>query len=187
MFSMTILAQANIEIWGMSTVNLTEYNEPRYNLYEPYHELDNLTPEQRIVIEALISEPVQYTEDAVVQYNSYNARSNTQDVTFRTTWQRGSFLSWVHHHFEWTVRIVNGGFGGRSIRSSQAWQTSGFTFPNIARATGVHRHNTSPQLHTYRATWMAGAGTPTPWGDIMVYEINDVDIIHLNNNGHSFR
>lgn len=86
-----------------------------------------------------------------------NAKSAT------ATYYRGSALMWTRDNVDFNYK-------NNRITSSSGYQENGWIFPNIARNKGISRTTKSSTKHTYRATNIIGAGIPTPWGDVKVYE-----------------
>ena len=135
-----------------------------------------LTPEQEAVIAA-------FQEPRVVSEVSLDAQAGryqtfSSNITKRGYLERGSFLAWSKDHVEWT-------YNSSRITSSQAWQESGFVFPNTVREEGITKRSSSTDtVHRYYAKKVIGAGVVTPWGDVNVYEQTVTDYINVDNRGN---
>lgn len=75
---------------------------------------------------------------------------------------RGSFLMWAEECVEFS-------YNGRRVNWSSGWQTSGAVFPNNVTRHGTTRISSSSALHSWRGKYTVGAGVPTPWGNVNVY------------------
>ena len=71
----------------------------------------------------------------------------------------------------WTRDNVEFNYKNDKISSSSGYQECGWIFPNISRNKGISRTSKSNKQHKYRAVDVIGAGVPTPWGDVKVYEV----------------
>lgn len=120
-----------------------------------------LTPEQR---EALEAEP--RTGGGPVDASSMSYETDMAPAATyhsRTWFERGSALMGTTDTIEWS-------YDGSSISASSGYQTAQWVFPNIARNEGITRYNSTSDQHRWRAVNVIGAGVPTPWGDVKVYE-----------------
>ncbi len=94
----------------------------------------------------------------------------------RATYYRGSFLMWTRDSVDF------GYYNGR-ITYSSGYQQSGWIFPNISRNKGITQYYTTGYEHKYRAVNVIGAGVPTPWGDVKIYEQTFVHRLNVRGNG----
>ena len=84
---------------------------------------------------------------------------------------RGSFLMWA----EETVEFY---YSGSRVTWSDAYQKSGWIFPNNVTNNGTSKIYTSSWNQRWRGSYTVGAGIPTPWGNANVY--NSTSVITTN-------
>lgn len=96
----------------------------------------------------------------------------------RVSYHRGSTLMWTKDH-------VDFGYKNGAVTYSWGYQQAGWIFPNIARNRGISRYVKRKNTHRYRAINVIGAGVPTPWGDVKIYESTFVHRLVVNGSGSS--
>lgn len=96
--------------------------------------------------------------------------------TKRATYYRGSALMWTRDNVDFSYK-------GSKVTSSSGYQQSGWIFPNISRNKGITRYVNTSGCHKWRALNTIGAGVPTPWGDVTVYNSDYVHKLVVNGNG----
>lgn len=101
---------------------------------------------------------------------------DTHAAWSKATYYRGSFLMWTRDNVDFE-------YSGGKVKYSGGYQQSGWIFPNISRNKGIVRYSTSNYEHKYRAVNTIGAGIPTPWGDVKVYENKFVHRLNVRGNG----
>lgn len=89
-------------------------------------------------------------------------------ATKRATFYRGSSLMWTRDNVDFS-------YSGGKVTSSSAYQQAGWILPNISRNKGIERYSKTSTSHKWRAKNTIGAGVPTPWGDVTIY---NVDCVH---------
>lgn len=94
----------------------------------------------------------------------------------RATYYRGSALMWTRDNVDFNYK-------NNKISSSSGYQENGWIFPNIARNKGISRTSKSSKQHKYRAINVIGAGVPTPWGDVKVYESTFTHVLKVYSDG----
>lgn len=85
----------------------------------------------------------------------------------------------------WTTDTVDFFYSNGKVTSSSGFQTAGWIFPNIARNAGIVKYYSTSGQHSYRATNVYGAGVPSPWGDVKVYNTTYVHRLHVYGNGRT--
>lgn len=83
----------------------------------------------------------------------------------------------------WTRDIVDFTYNNSKVTTSSGDQESGWIFPNIARNKGIKKIISVNAKHQYRAKDVIGAGIPTPWGDLNVYEKTYTHYLTVEKNG----
>lgn len=133
-----------------------------------------ITPEQKAVIES-------FEEGKLMNEETLKESTSLLRATaYRTRWylERGSVLAWSKDYLEWT-------YNGSSVSNGDAWQESGYIFPNIVRTNGIVQTGaTTSTKYEYRASKTIGAGVVTPWGDVTVYESDITDYLTGDKNGN---
>lgn len=96
----------------------------------------------------------------------------------RASFYRGTFMMWSRDNINFNIS------GGR-VTSSSGFQEAGWIFPNIVRTRGIVRTSTAATTHLWRGTKTIGAGSVTPWGDIVIYNHDYTNYYGVHGNGGS--
>lgn len=96
----------------------------------------------------------------------------------RATYYRGSFLMWTRDNVDFEYNKKQ-----KKVTYSSGYQKSGWIFPNISRNKGIVCYYRRNYEHKYRATNVIGAGVPTPWGDVKVYNSTFIHRLNVRGNG----
>lgn len=141
---------------------------------DPAASVDELTADQVAAIAAL-ENAAPVSAPAVSRLTSRLASTHAT-ATRRATYYQGSALMWsrdsVDFEFDWSKVLWSSGY-----------QQSGYIFPNLARNDGISRYVKNTKNHTWRGTNSFGAGVPTPWGDVKVYDLTYVTKVNVEHNG----
>lgn len=127
---------------------------------------EGLTPEQIATINALeTAKPVSGAAMKAPAKSDGNKVALAATVyTRRASYYQGSVLMWTRDNIDF-------GFDFSRVNWSSGFQQSGWIWPNISRNDGISRYLTNVQNHRWRAKNSFGAGVPTPWGDVKVYNL----------------
>ncbi|WZH36108.1 MAG: hypothetical protein PIR02_15255 [Microbacterium enclense] len=82
--------------------------------------------------------------------------------TTRTSLYRGSWLMWANEHVDFAS-------DNSRVLWSSGFQESGAVFPNNVTQNGTSRVSNEGWKHVWRGSYTVGAGAPTPWGNVNVY------------------
>lgn len=105
--------------------------------------------------------------------------SMAQAATKRMSLYRGSALMW-------SKTTIDFSYASNKITNSATDQSCGWIFPNIVRKDGVTKYVYSTSHHRLTSKYIYGAGVPTPWGDVKVYESVMKDIGHIYGSGSCY-
>lgn len=83
----------------------------------------------------------------------------------------------------WVRDSVDFVYSNGKVTSSSGYQQSGWIFPNISRNNGISKYSSTSSSHKWRAKNTIGAGVPTPWGDVTVYNMDFIHRLVVNGNG----
>lgn len=119
------------------------------------------------IISALLATMMLATGTSSVTASAYSGRA---------TYYRGSFLMWTRDNVDFS-------YSYGKINSSSGYQQAGWIFPNISRNNGITKYSETSKTHKWRAENTIGAGVPTPWGDVTVYNSSYIHRLVVNSDG----
>lgn len=132
------------------------------------------TVEQEQIFEGIPVEPQDlmndFTDNSVESVDKRLRSSNRASI------YRGSAAMWIRD-------TVDFSYSKGKITNSSGYQEEGYVFPNIARAKGITKIESTSTYHKWRGKKSAGAGTVTPWGDVTVYSKDYTDYITVKGDG----
>jgi hypothetical protein len=109
--------------------------------------------------------------------SSVNATNSiAAESSRRASYYQGSALMWSRDN-------VDFGFNWSKVTYSSGFQQNGWIWPNIARNDGISRFINQTAKHTWRGSNSFGAGVPTPWGDVKVYNLTYITTVNVTYNG----
>ena len=145
--------------------------------------VQELTSEQVATINALqnakpVSAPAaaRSARGGAINSSVNGTNSVAAESSRRASYYQGSALMWSRDN-------VDFGFNWSRVTYSSGFQQNGWIWPNIARNDGISRYINQAAKHTWRASNSFGAGVPTPWGDVKVYNLTYITTMNVTYNG----
>lgn len=143
--------------------------------------VNQLSADQIATINALettgsVSAPAAASPAPSTAVASRSRSAPSYSASRRASYYQGSALMWTRDN-------VDFGFDWSRVTYSSGYQQSGWIFPNISRNDGIGRYVANTGNHQWRANNSFGAGIPTPWGDVKVYNLSYTTHMNVTYNG----
>jgi len=111
-----------------------------------------------------------FTDNKIVDTNSMVRASK------KASFYRGTILMWARDN-------INFNHSGGKVTSSNGLQEAGYILPNIVRKKGIKSISKTSATHKWYGMKTIGAGTPTPWGDVTIYNYDYTDYYGVHGDG----